>query len=159
MLDIPVLKFEKSCNYLENQLQLQNEYKERMLDFISSVSEQSAKIKSNCYANIIEDANKVLDTISSNISSIEKMNLDLKTITGELNNVLVNQNKSTKTKDYYINTFSSLKDNLIVYSKNFQQFETKLTIDNKYFSDFINKTTIDYSEDLSEDIVSENEEI
>lgn len=147
MFEFPDLKFEKSCNYLENQLQLHNDNKERILDIINNANLDSKKaqnIKSSCYANFVDDANKVLETISNNISSIESLNSRLQTLNVELNTMVAIEPPKTRGKKLYLKNCTDLKDNLIAYSKNFEEIETKLNLDNVYFTEFINKANYSY---------------
>ncbi len=160
MFEFPDLKFEKSCNYLENQLQLHNNNKERILDIINNANLDSKKaenIKSSCYANFVDDANKVLETISNNITSIESLNSKLQSLNVELNSIVAIEPPKTRGKKIYLKTCTDLKDNLIAYSKNFEEMESKLNLDNVYFTEFINKanysyvTAIQTDEDLFEE--------
>lgn len=147
MFEFPDLKFEKSCNYLEDQLQLHNNNKERILDMINNANLDSKKaknIKSSCYANFVDDANKVLETISNNISSIESLNSQLQNLNVELNSIITVEPPKTKGKKLFLKTCTDLKDNLIAYSKDFEEMESKLNLDNIYFSEFINKATTSY---------------
>lgn len=146
MFEFPDLKFEKSCDYLENQLQLHNDNKERILDIINNANLDSKKaknIKSSYYANFVDDANKVLETISNNISSIESLNSRLQTLNVELNTMVAIEPPKTGGKKLYLKNCTDLKDNLIAYSKNFEEMTSKLNLDNVFFADFINK--VNYS--------------
>ncbi len=147
MFEFPDLKFEKSCNYLENQLQLHNNNKERILDIINNAnldSKEAKNIKSSCYANFVDDANKVLEKISNNISSIESLNSQLQNLNVELNSIVAVEPPKTRGKKIYLKTCTDLKDNLIAYSKNFEEIESKLNLDNIYFTEFINKANYSY---------------
>lgn len=155
MFEFPDLKFEKSCDYLESQLQLHNSNKERILDIINNANFDSKKandIKSSCYANFIDDANKVLETISNNISSIESLNSKLQSLNVELNSIVAIEPPKTRGKKLYLKNCTDLKDNLIAYSKNFEEMTSKLNLDNVFFADFINKanyssvTTVDFDD-------------
>lgn len=136
MFTLPGLKLDKGCNYLEKQLLHQKNNQEQILDIINS---PEINIKSSCYTNIIEDANSVLNTISNNISSIEKLNLELKKLNDEINNVISTQPKRKKTKKFYLELFPDLENNLSLYSKSFYEIETKLENDNISFVEFIEK--------------------
>lgn len=147
MLNLPIVKFEKSCNYLNEQLTLQNNNKQLILDIISNIGLilNDSEDKFEQYDNILETANEFLKTISSNITSIEQLNLEIKNITAELTSLLSEQNKTSKTKEFYIAAFSNIKHNIIVYSKKFQQMENTLTIDNNKFNEFINENNFKYN--------------
>ena len=148
MLNIPILKFEKSCNYLKSQLEIQSNNKQLILDIITNIgliiSSSSAENRTN-YTEILSSANKFLHNISSNITAIEQLNLEISNITKELSDLLEEQNKTTKTKEFYIAAFSNVKRNIILYSKKFQNIEEKLDIDNKNFNEFINLHSFKYN--------------
>ena len=148
MLNLPILKFEKSCNYLDEQLTIQTNNKQLVLDIISNIVlilNNSSEETENQYSDILEDANEFLNTISNNITSIEQLNLELSNITKELTTVLADQKKNTKTKAYYIAAFSNIKNNITIYSKKFQNMEEKLSLDNTNFNEFINKNNFKYN--------------
>ncbi|MBQ7410800.1 MAG: hypothetical protein IJW20_05425 [Clostridia bacterium] len=147
MLNLPIVKFEKSCNYLNEQLTLQNNNKQLILDIISNIGLilNDSEEKFEQYDNILETANEFLKTISSNITSIEQLNVEIKNITAELTSLLSEQNKTSKTKEFYIAAFSNIKHNIIVYSKKFQELENTLTTDNNKFNEFINENNFKYN--------------
>lgn len=147
MLNLPIVKFEKSCNYLNEQLTLQNNNKQLILDIISNIGLILNNSEENFeqYDSILESANEFLKIISSNITSIEQLYVEIKNITAELTNLLSEQNKSSKTKEFYIAAFSNIKHNIIVYSKKFQELENILTIDNNKFNEFINENNFKYN--------------
>ena len=147
MLNLPIVKFEKSCNYLNEQLTLQNNNKQLILDIISNIgiilNESDEKFEQ--YDIILETANEFLKSLSTNITSIEQLNVEIKNITAELTSLLSEQNKASKTKEFYIAAFSNIKHNIIVYSKKFQELENTLTIDNNRFNEFINENNFKYN--------------
>ena len=147
MLNLPIVKFEKSCNYLNEQLTLQNNNKQLILDIISNIglilNESDEKFEQ--YDNILETANEFLKSLSANITSIEQLNVEIKNITAELTSLLSEQNKASKTKEFYIAAFSNIKHNIIVYSKKFQELESALTNDNNKFNEFINENNFKYN--------------
>lgn len=147
MLNLPIVKFEKSCNYLNEQLTLQNNNKQLILDIISNIGIILNDSEENFeqYDNILESANEFLKMISSNITSIEQLYVEIKNITAELTNLLSEQNKTSKTKEFYIAAFSNIKHNIIVYSKKFQELENILTADNNKFNEFINENNFKYN--------------
>lgn len=147
MLNLPIVKFEKSCNYLNEQLTLQNNNKQLILDIISNIGLILNNSEENFeqYDSILESANEFLKIISSNITSIEQLYVEIKNITAELTNLLSEQNKTSKTKEFYIAAFSNIKHNIIVYSKKFQELENILTIDNNKFNEFINENNFKYN--------------
>ncbi len=147
MLNLPIVKFEKSCNYLNEQLTLQNNNKQLILDIISNIGLilNDSTEKLDQYDNILETANEFLKTLSANILSIEQLNLEIQNITAELTSLLSEQNKTSKTKEFYIAAFSNIKHNIIVYSKKFQELENTLAVDNAKFNEFINENNFKYN--------------
>lgn len=147
MLNMPILKFEKSCNYLNDQLNIQNNNKQLILDIISNIGLilNSNEEKAEQYSNIIDSANEFLKTVSSNITAIEQLNLEISNITKELTDILADQNKTTKTREFFIAAFSNIKHNVEIYSQKFQDMVDKLTEDNTSFNDFINTNNIKYN--------------
>ena len=142
MFEFPDFKFEKSSDYLENQLQLHNNNKERLLDIINnanSVNEKANNTKSSCYATFVNDANKVLETISNNISTIETLNSKLQNLNVEFNSIATIEPPKTRGKKIYLKNCTDLKDNLLEYSKTFEEIESKLNHDNIFFTEFINR--------------------
>ena len=66
MLNLPILKFEKSCNYLDEQLTIQTNNKQLILDIISNIGlilNNSSEETENQYSDILEDANEFLNTV------------------------------------------------------------------------------------------------
>lgn len=148
MLNMPILKFEKSCNYLTEQLTLQNNNKQLILDIISNIGlilNDSSDENAAQYEDILEISNDFLKTLSNNITTIEQLNLEIKNIIQELTDVLSDQKKNTKTKEFYIAAFSNIKHNIIIYSKKFQEIEAKLSSDNLAFNEFINENNFKYN--------------
>lgn len=76
MLNMPILKFEKSTNYLNEQLDIQLNNKHLVSDIISNISlilaNTTDKTTSN-YLNIQNSANNFLQIISQNITTIEEL--------------------------------------------------------------------------------------
>ena len=147
MLNMPILKFEKSCNYLNDQLNIQNNNKQLILDIISNIGLilNSNEEKAEQYSSIIDSANEFLKTVSANITAIEQLNLEISNITKELTDILADQNKTTKTREFFIAAFSNIKHNVEIYSQKFQDMVDKLTEDNTSFNDFINTNNIKYN--------------
>ena len=148
MLNMPILKFEKSSKFLESQLEVQSNNKQLILDIITNIGliiSTSSKETKNDYTFVLESANKFLHSISSNITAIEQLNLEISNITKELSDLLQEQTKATKTKEYYIAAFSNIKQNIILYSKKFQNIEEKLNRDNKDFNEFIKINNFKYN--------------
>ena len=151
MLNMPILKFEKSSNYLKTQLEIQINDKQLILDIITNLGLliNSSKTEENKleYENILNEANSYLQIISSNITSIEQLDLEITNINKELSELINEQKHSPKTKEFYIAAFSNIKHNIIVYSKKFQNIQEKLENDNKSFNDFININNVKYNFD------------
>ena len=143
MQNMPILKFEKSCNYLTEQLDVQNNNKQLILDIISNIGLLSDEKNSNQYENILEEANIFLKRISSNITKIEQLHLEIQNITKELSSILSNQ--GTKTKEFYIAAFSNIKHTVIEHSEKFQEIQNILSIDNNEFNEFINDNNFKYN--------------
>ena len=107
MLIIPMLKLEKNNVYLNTQLEQQENNKQLMLDIISNIDlilNKNTKDIEN-YQNIREDAYNFLNTISSNITSLEQLNIEITGISKELENLQSEENKNTRTKEFYIVSF------------------------------------------------------
>ena len=151
MLNMPILKFEKSSNYLKTQLEIQINDKQLILDIITNLGLliNSSKTEENKleYENILNEANSYLQIISSNITSIEQLDLEITNINKESSELINEQKHSPKTKEFYIAAFSNIKHNIIVYSKKFQSIQEKLENDNKSFNDFININNVKYNFD------------
>ena len=141
MLNMPVLKFEKSTNYLNHQLEIQLNNKQLVTDIISNINlilaNMSDKNNSN-YLSIQDSANNFLQLISQNITIIEELNREIKHITYDLTEILSEASKRLKQKEYYIAAISSVKTNIENYTSKFQKIEKKLEQDNRDFNDFIN---------------------
>lgn len=149
MLNMPILKFEKSTNYLNEQLDIQLNNKQLVADIISNIglildgiSEEDEKTN---YLNIQKSANTFLQTISQNITTIEELNREIKHITYDLTEVLSEANRKEKSKEYYIAAISSVKNNIENYTFKFQNFEQKLEHDNIDFNEFINTNNFKYN--------------
>lgn len=148
MLNMPILKFEKSTNFLNEQLDIQLNNKQLVSDIISNIdlilANASDDNKSN-YLNIRNSTNKFLQIISQNITTIEELKREIKHITYDLTEVLGEANKKEKSKEYYIATISSIKNNIEQYTLKFQEIEKKLEQDNIDFNDFININNFKYN--------------
>lgn len=148
MLNIPLLKFEKTTNYLNNQLGIQENNKQLLLDIIANIGlilNTSSNNEKDNFESLLESANEFLQTISSNITTIEQLNLEISNITKELTEVLSEQNKTSKTKEFYIASFSNIKHNITTYIEKFQNLEKKLDNDNSNFNEFININNFKYT--------------
>ena len=66
MINMPIIKFEKSVNYLTNQLEVQENNKQLLLDITANL-----QLMSNSYANdknlsdLLNNANNLLQDIST----------------------------------------------------------------------------------------------
>lgn len=149
MINLQKLKFEKSNNYLNTQLQTQTNNKQLILDIITNIGlfiNNSSNIEEqNKYEKILLEANTHLQTISSNIIAIEQLNLEITSITKELSSLLEEKNKSAKTKEFYVASFSNVRHNIVLYSQKFQELEKKLNTDNVSFNEFININNFKYN--------------
>lgn len=147
MLNIPMLKLEKNNVYLNTQLEQQENNKQLMLDIISNIDlilNKNTKDIEN-YQNIREDAYNFLNTISSNITSLEQLNIEITGISKELENLQSEENKNTRTKEFYIVSFSNIKNNIAQYTEKFQNLQKKLELDNNNFNEFININNFKYN--------------
>lgn len=148
MLNMPILKFEKSTNYLNEQLDIQSNNKHLVSDIISNIGLFLAQVSEEdypTYLSIQESANIFLQTISENITVIEELSREIKHITSDLTDVLSEASRKEKSKEYYIAAISSVKNNIENYTSKFQNFEQKLEKDNSDFNEFININNIQYN--------------
>ena len=148
MLNMPVLKFEKSCTYLKEQLENQENIKQLLLDIIGNVglisNDSSDEEKETCNT-ILESANELLHTASSNIKTLEHLNLEISSITKELTDLLSDKNRNSKSKEFYIAAFSNLKTSITQYTEKFKNIETKLVVDEQDFNSFIKDNNLKYN--------------
>ena len=146
MVNMPIIKFEKSVNYLTNQLEIQENNKQLLLDITANI-----KLMSNSDAdnqnlnNLLNQANVLLQKTSTNITSIEQSELEISNITNELSNLLNDKNRTSKTKEYYIVAFSNIKNSIVTYTNNFIELQKELENDNNRFNEFINVNNFKYN--------------
>ncbi len=148
MLNMPILKFEKSTNYLNDQLDIQLNNKQLVSDIISNINlilANTSNENSANYLNIQNSANNFLQIVSQNITTIEELKREIKHITYDLTEVLSETNRKEKSKEYYIAAISSVKNNIEQYTLKFQNVEKKLEQDNIDFNDFINVNNFKYN--------------
>lgn len=149
MINMQTIKFEKSSNYLNTQLETQTNNKQLMLDIIANIGffvKNSTNIEEkNKYEDILLEANNLLQNVMNNIKTIEELNKEIKDITEELSLLLEDQKKSSKTNAFYITAFSNIRNNIILYTKKFQKVENQLEINNNDFNDFININNLKYN--------------
>ena len=153
MLNMPILKFEKSCTYLKEQLEIQENIKQLLLDIIGnvgSISNDSSDEEKENYDAILDSANELLQTTSSNIRTLEHLNLEISSITKELTDLLSDKNRNSKSKEFYIAAFSNLKTSITQYTEKFKNIETKLVIDENDFNTFIKENNLKYNFDSIE---------
>ena len=146
MLDMPILKFEKSTKYLQKQLEVQKNNKQLVLDIITNIgliSKDSSYVGTD-YESALDSANLFLQTITSNISTIEQLDIEIKNITNDLTNIISESSKPSKAKEFYITSFTNIKQAIVTYSKKIRELETKLYNDNRDFNDFIKENNIKY---------------
>lgn len=155
MLNMPILKFDKSIKYLERQTDIQKNNKQLILDIITNIglilntSSDNEHLK-----NVLETANDFLQNISNNIITLEQLNLEISNIKNDLNDIISSKSQTPKTKEYYIAAFSNIKNNIEQYTESFQEVEKKLDIDNSDFNNFIRENDFKYT--LNETENSEN---
>lgn len=148
MLNMPTLKFDKSIKYLESQLDVQKNNKSLILDIISNIGliiNASSDKNTDELQSVLDTANSFLQSISNNITTLEQLKLEILNTTTELNEIITSQSKSTKSKEYYIATFSNIKNNIILYTHNLQDVENKLEQDNTAFNEFIKDNDFKYT--------------
>lgn len=153
MLNMPILKFEKSCTYLKEQLEIQENIKQLLLDIIGnvgSISNDSSDEEKENYDAILDSANELLQTTSSNIRTLEHLNIEISSITRELTDLLSDKNRNSKSKEFYIAAFSNLKTSITQYTEKFKNIETKLVIDENDFNTFIKENNLKYNFDSIE---------
>jgi hypothetical protein len=142
MQNMPILKFEKGTKYLNDQLEVQQNNKQLILDIITNIgliATNAADTEDNKYNEILESANTFLQTISNNLTLIQQLNIEITSITSDLTELLSNQDKNSKSKEFYIASFSNIKNKISKYTEKFQEVGLKLENDNNEFNDFINK--------------------
>ncbi|MDO4963804.1 MAG: hypothetical protein Q4E75_06905, partial [bacterium] len=130
MLDMPILKFEKSTKYLKNQLEIQRNNKQLVLDIITNIGliikDDSDKHKDEL-ESVLDSANLFLQNITSNITMIEQLDIEIKNITNDLSDLISDKGRLSKTKEFYIAAFTNIKQTIVVYSKKIRQLEDRLT--------------------------------
>lgn len=148
MSEIPALKFEKSTNFLNDQLNIQLNNKRLVIDIISNINlilKSTHKKDVQSFSSIQKSANEFLQNISKNITIIEELNREIKHITSDLAEVIEETNKKEKSTEYYIAAISTVKENIEKYTSNFQSFEKKINQDNIDFNEFISKNNFKYN--------------
>ena len=148
MLNIPLLKFEKTTTYLNNQLSIQENNKQLIIDIIANIGlilNTSSDDKKENFEKLLNSSNEFLQTILNNITTINQLNLEISNITNELTNVFSENNKTSKTKEFYIASLANIKPNIAAYIKKFQNLERKLDIDNNNFNEFIDINNFKYT--------------
>ena len=74
MLNIPLLKFEKTTTYLNNQLSIQENNKQLIMDIIANIGlilNTSSDDKKENFEKLLNSSNEFLQTILNNITTIE----------------------------------------------------------------------------------------
>lgn len=148
MLNIPLLKFEKTTTYLNNQLSIQENNKQLIMDIIANIGlilNTSSDDKKENFEKLLNSSNEFLQIILNNITTINQLNLEISNITNELTNVFSENNKTSKTKEFYIASLANIKPNIAAYIKKFQNLERKLDIDNNNFNEFIDINNFKYT--------------
>jgi len=153
MLNIPALKFEKSIKYLDNELSIQNSNRELLLDVIANInliSKKATKAEKDRLESVSFEANDLLSQSSNMISDLEHLKLEIETITKELNNVLGDKNLKTRTKEYFIATFSDIKKKITIYTVKFKDVETNVKVQNERVNNFIKSNNLQYNFESTE---------
>lgn len=148
MLNVPMLKLEKNNTYLTTQLEQQENNKQLILNIIANInlilSNPNTKDLKN-YESILDSANGYLSSISDNITTLERLSIEILTISKELEDLQSDKNKATKSKEFFIKAFSNIKDNIAQYTAKFQNAQKKLEADNNNFNEFINVNNFKYN--------------
>ncbi len=149
MLDIKSLKFEKSINYLKEQLEMQNNNKQLVEDIMKNLSvlidnSKDAKEQKE-YQNIYNSASKHLQNISTNIETLEKLNSTIGLLAIKLTKLAEAEKGGSKTKQYLISAFAQFKDEVISYTRSLQNLNKKIVDDTKDFNEFININNFKYN--------------
>lgn len=148
MLNTPLLKFEKSTSFLNNQLHIQENNKQLILDIIANLGlilNTTKGEKKDNFNKLLKKANNFLNTITNNVTQIEQLNLEISNIANELTKVLAEYKKASKSKAFYIASFSNIKNNIASYVEKFQALEIKIEKENKKFNKFINDNNFKYN--------------
>lgn len=148
MLNIPLLKFEKTTTYLNNQLEIQENNKQLIMDIIANIGlilNTSPEDKKENFETLLNSSNEFLQKILNNITTINQLNIEISNIANELTNVFSENNKTSKTKEFYIASLANIQPNIAAYIKKFQALERKLDNDNKNFNEFIDINNFKYT--------------
>ena len=148
MLNVPMLKLEKNNTYLNSQLEQQENNKQLILNIIANINlilNNPSTTDSSSYETILNSANDYLSTISDNIITLERLNMEILTISKELEDLQSDENKNTKSKEFFIKSFSNIKNTIAKYTEKFQNAQKKLDSDNKNFNEFINVNNFKYN--------------
>ena len=144
-----IIKFEKSVNYLTNQLNTQENNKQLLLDIVANIGIiRDSKSSSDNLELLIDTANEFLNEISENITIINELKLEISSITKELTDVLSDKNRNSKSKEYYISTFSTIKNNILKFTEKYQNFQIKLEESNDDLNEFISVNNFKYTYNL-----------
>ena len=149
MLDIKSLKFEKSINYLKEQLEVQNNNKQLVIDIMKNLSmliDNSKDLKEQKeYQNIYNSALKHLQNISANIETLEKLNSTIGLLAFKLTKLAEAEKDGSRTKQYLISAFAQFKEEVISYTKSLQNLNKKIVDDTNDFNEFINVNNFKYN--------------
>lgn len=149
MLDIKSLKFDKSINYLNEQLEIQNNNKQLVLDIMKNLStlieKASTKKEKKEYQGIYDSAKKHSENISDNINALESLNSNMDTLTFKLAKLVEEQENGNKPKQYFVDTFYELKNTIVTCTKTLQDLTKKLISDNNDLNEFINDNNFKYN--------------
>ena len=154
-----IIKFEKSTNYLTEQLNLQENNKQLLLDIVANIGIICDNNSSNeNLEDLIDAANDFLSDISDNITTINELQLEISNITKELTDVLSDKNRNSKSKEYYIATFSTIKNNIVKFTEKYQNFQLKLEEIDDDLNEFINVNNFKYTYNTVNNSENDSEE-
>lgn len=124
MINMQTIKFEKSSNYLNTQLETQTNNKQLMLDIIANIGffvKNSTNIEEkNKYEDILLEANNLLQNVINNIKTIEELNQEIKDITKELTLLLESQKNLQNQMRFILLPFLIYEIILFYTQKNFK---------------------------------------
>lgn len=146
MLNVPMLKLDKNNTYISSQLEQQENNKQLILNIIENVNlilNNSSTKELNTYKSILDSATNYLSTISGNIVTLEKLNIEIIAISKELENLQDSKNK--QSKENLIHAFSNVKNNIAEYTAKLKKTQEKIDNDNNKFNEFINVNNVKYN--------------
>ncbi len=139
MAQIPNLKFDKNKAYLTEQLEIQKSNRNNVSDIIANIKFINSSYNCNQYylEDLLKTGDELIAFFDNNIATIDKLTEDLSRITTSLSEILSPENQKTKTKSYFLKSFTELEKDVTEYSKNFNDLVQKIDNDNTTYSTFI----------------------